>query len=214
LCRAAAIHLARHHQPESRIRSWLSLYAPWFPDVDVSQLIEEVTAVDDDTDRHLVRLPSADNLGWGLSISVPERDSWGLTTIGAVNDTPVARKKRRKAKARDREAKRRRVNGATPRSESKARTKPWIAAGMSRASWWRKQKAQARAEINSCAPILIPVPTKESHPALATHSGSPGLWLRSPSVGPPDSLSCAAPSGHTVGSNRRSQIHISKGGNE
>jgi hypothetical protein len=130
--------MARGLEPTKRIPSWLSMYAPWFTSAEASALVAEVTDIDGDTNQFFVPLPSADNLGWALKITLAQREAWGLTTIGAVGDTKTARTKRRRKKAKERSAKNRLADGATPRAESKTQTKPWDACGMSKATWYRK----------------------------------------------------------------------------
>jgi hypothetical protein len=153
LCRVVAIHMARGLEPAKRIPSWLSLYAPWFTSAEAYALVEEVTDTDDDTDQFLVPLPSADNLGWALKITVEQRKAWGLTTIGALGDTKTLRKKRRKANAKARAARNRLAAGATPRAASKTQTEPWVACGMKRATWYRKGQPAPRLRLSLPPPI-------------------------------------------------------------
>jgi hypothetical protein len=73
-----------------------------------------------------------------------ERHPLGITTIGAIDVTKEERKARRHHRARDGDELRRRRKGAKPRADYEAnsisRTKPWLALGMSRASWYRAGK--------------------------------------------------------------------------
>ena len=178
LCRMVAVHMARGKEPQKRIPSWLSLQAPWFTAEQVAVLVEEVTAIDDDTEQFVVPLPTADNLGWGLRVTKEEREEWRLTTIGAMDDSPAKRKGRRKAKARSREAARRESKGATPRIKSKAQTRPWAALGMSKPTWYRRGQPTPPPDRDATTPvkngvrsvrriraqrILIQVSTETSH---------------------------------------------------
>ena len=84
---------------------------------------------------------NADKLGTYLRLSDATRTRTGIRTIGAFDVTKRQRTLRRKLKARERQARLRRKRGARPRSQSLLRTKPWEAEGISRASWYRKAKA-------------------------------------------------------------------------
>ena len=141
LCRAVAVHMARDLDAGRRIPSWMSLYAPWMTSEEVSSLVAAVTAVDDNG-RFILPLPTADDLGRLLGISIDQRDTWGLCTIGAIDDSPAKRRARRKAKAREREARRRTHRGPRPTPKSTAR--PWEKFGVSRATWYRRGQPDPR----------------------------------------------------------------------
>ena len=140
LCRQVALHQNRLLDPERKFRGWVSLHAPWLSGAEISGIIRDVMSVDDNG-RFIVPLPTADELGGTLHISIDERDRWGLRTIGAVDDNPQKRKLRGKERHRQRQARRRAAQGAKPRHLSKAKTKPWIAEGMSRSAWYRQRRS-------------------------------------------------------------------------
>ena len=69
--------------------------------------------------------------------------------IGTIDMTPEERKQKRKLRDRDRKRSARRANGLTSRDQylatnSKSRRKPWEAAGVSRATYYRLIKAGVR----------------------------------------------------------------------
>ena len=83
----------------------------------------------------------------------------GLTTIGAIDFGRAARAKRRKERDRLRKAKQRRDRGKPTRKQyeeqSISRTKPWLDEGISRASWYRRQRGVRQVRLqhniyNSC----------------------------------------------------------------
>lgn len=78
-----------------------------------------------------------------------ERSAWGITTIGAIDADKRERTRLGKMRKRERQrrskAALRRVQGVVPRSEylarSLSREQPWLKAGVSRATWYRRLKA-------------------------------------------------------------------------
>ncbi len=81
------------------------------------------------------------------------RERFQLWTIGACDLTKEQRKARRKKHQRQREMARRRKAGMDERatylaSHTTSRDQPWIALGMSRASYYRRRKA---GETSPCA---------------------------------------------------------------
>lgn len=135
-------HMAALTQPARRIAKWLRLWAPWLT-------LEEM---DEITSRGIAtaRAWKADQLAWRYRVTKEERDMLGLTTIGAIDYGKAARTKRRKERDRQRKAKARRTAGAKPRTEylkaSTAREKPWQVEGISRASWYRRNKLSRETE--------------------------------------------------------------------
>ena len=139
LCNAVAFHMAFAANAAKRIGSWLDLRAPWLDDDDRFKIARKAIAA---VEKGI--LPwSADKLGWHLKISIAERTAWRIKTIGAVNDSKNKRAARRKEKDRADQGAKRRNAGATPRAESAERVRPWLALGMSRATWHRKGKPSA-----------------------------------------------------------------------
>jgi hypothetical protein len=86
----------------------------------------------------------ADTLAWRLGLTEAERTLWGIRTIGSIDMTKAQRKLARKLADRERKRAQRRARKVTPRAEyleanSLSRTKPWIAAGVSRRTWERRR---------------------------------------------------------------------------
>jgi hypothetical protein len=117
----------------------------------------------------------ADALGMWLGVTYRQREALKLRTIGCGDVKKRARRELRKRKARLREERRRRAQGAKPRPQSLSRIEPWKALNISRAKWYRQQKV--RRETNTCAiPLSIPI-----HESV---SGSFFSSSRSPSPSP------------------------------
>ena len=98
---------------------------------------------------------SADNLARFLGVTYEQRQRLGLTTIGSVNVKKRARKELRKRNARLRKERKRRALGIRPQSESLSRTQPWREEGVSRAAWYRRNKARRKGETTLSAPIFL-----------------------------------------------------------
>jgi hypothetical protein len=90
------------------------------------------------------KLETQDKLARIFGVDDRLRQKLKLTQVGAIDiprNVRVLRAKARK-RHRDREsaAARRAAEGATPRSQSKARLKPWIALGISESTYYRRQR--------------------------------------------------------------------------
>ncbi|QIG97524.1 hypothetical protein [Bradyrhizobium sp. 6(2017)] len=94
-------------------------------------------------------MPTADKLAEQLQLDYATRMSLGITTIGAIDCDKAKRAALRRNRAADRESARRAKAGAVPHSNSAERTKPWLALGISRRTYYRKVKGTAGT--NSCA---------------------------------------------------------------
>jgi hypothetical protein len=91
-------------------------------------------------DPHRYRI-TADEIAWQLQVTNDERLESKLKTIGAIDKPKPERERDRCAKDAARKRAARAANGATPRSQAKATTKPWEALGLSRAQWYRRKFA-------------------------------------------------------------------------
>lgn len=118
----------------------IKLRAPWMEIDKAGSLIERVNA--------FPRQWRAETLGRLQNLTKTEWQQLDLRTIAPVDMTKEERQQERKLRARLRKQHRRRQQGRKSRSEylanSKARNKPWEAAGMSRATWYRQQQKSVR----------------------------------------------------------------------
>lgn len=120
--RIFAHHLGGLADTPRRITRWCDTYAPWISPRDLERLI-----------RECIECPirwSADKLAWRLRMTEATRARLKIRTIGAIDCSRDQRRARAKARRAERDAKRR------PRKPRAA--KPWIAAGISRATWYRR----------------------------------------------------------------------------
>lgn len=132
--RLMAHHLAAlSGDPRRRLDSFIREWCPWMSRADQDALLVEIM-----TRPQRWR---ADKLAWRLRLIEADRSTLKITTIGAIDMGKAERTKRRRARARMREQERRAAKGAKPRARYLASTigKPWIAAGISRASWYRQR---------------------------------------------------------------------------
>jgi hypothetical protein len=133
-------HLGRKHRQDTAIKAWAAEWAPWCGAHELSQLISQVAA----TPLKFKADPLAHRLG--LYMTNQLRTALGLTTIGDIDVGKKGREKLRAERQKAWKQQNRRKNGATPRAEyvanSKSQTKPWDAEGISRATYFRRQKAE------------------------------------------------------------------------
>jgi hypothetical protein len=131
-------HLASMRQSGRRMTQWLALWASWLTLAERDKLIAEATL--------FARAWTADELAWRYKVTKEERTMIGLTTIGAIDQTKGQRTKRRKARDRARRAIERQRKGSIPRNVYEATSaeqlRPWVAEGISRATWYRRQRRE------------------------------------------------------------------------
>jgi hypothetical protein len=149
-------HMVHLTKAPDRMREWLRVWAPWLEPNESDQIIERVIS--------RPRLYKADTLAAEINLTAANRERLKITTIGATDLPRDARLAARKERSRIAKETRRRACGAKQRPEYEAnsanRNKPWIAAGISRRTWYRRQRgtgvATAHSTILSGAPALVP----------------------------------------------------------
>jgi hypothetical protein len=113
--------------------NWLKAHTPWMSGAEQQKLL-----------RRKVLTFKADTLALRLGVTYAMRQRLGFRTIGAYDVTKEMRKIRVAREQREKDRKRkeatRRANGAKPQAESAARTKPWEALGISKATYYRRKK--------------------------------------------------------------------------
>jgi hypothetical protein len=128
-----------------RIRANLAEIAPWYDDDEADRLIKSVAKR-----RYRWKPDTLASPKW-LNVSYAERQALGLKTIGAYDMPKAEREKLRReryrplkrAKERAWHERRRRKQGKPTRpawlqANSASREKPWLAAGVSRSTWYRR----------------------------------------------------------------------------
>jgi hypothetical protein len=145
-------HLRKKRGPIVAIREWAAHGAPWCGPDELAVLIDRV--------QSNPRTWSADELAHELGLHVMPfavRQALGLTTIGSIDVDKAARKRRRAANKKESSTARRRRNGAVSRSEYLAvnvasQTRPWVALGISRPTYYRRKALEAQGETSPSTP--------------------------------------------------------------
>jgi hypothetical protein len=129
-------HLGNLPRPQHAINCWIEIWTPWLTVGDKAKIVTPILMNP--------RVWSADEMAHELGLKMEERTMLGITTIGAIDMNKAARTKLRKQRAAARKQKLRANSGAKPRqiyeSESISRAKPWLDQGISRATWYRRNR--------------------------------------------------------------------------
>ena len=172
---------------EERIVKWAAAVVPRVPLNAIHDCITDVQ------DRNACGKLwwSASDLGNLLQLTVAERESLGITRIrpGRMTGRQFTAYRRQRKTAQEKV--RRIANGARPREQSKAQLQPWDALGMSRATYFRHQRAGTLpAQIRDRETVSCPASTKylqpgtgQSHVLEPTVPGPARLARPTPRVG-------------------------------
>lgn len=118
------------------IRSWAATWMPILTSAELDALVEHVG-----TGKRW----KADALARELSLDDATRARLKIKTIGAVDCSKTKRKIRRRRKRIAADRARRAKAGARPHALSAENLMPWIEAGISRATYYRRRRAQIAA---------------------------------------------------------------------
>lgn len=135
-----AQHMARlpGTDPLRTIPGWLNLYAPFMTK---SQTLEILTQCIDHPTKW-----RAKELGFALKLNAADRARLKITTIAPYDLSPKQLSEQSKERAKLAKRIARRLKGVKPREqyieEIQAMPKPWIANGISRATYFRRLKRQ------------------------------------------------------------------------
>ena len=108
----------------------------------ISELSTVINAVERVRERNGHTLIRSDEIARMLSVTAEERWLCNIKTIGAIDETREERKARHKVEKNERDRERIRATRAgqhRPQALSLSARKPWEAAGVSRATWYRQQ---------------------------------------------------------------------------
>lgn len=123
------------HRMVDVARTW----APWLPADELAALVADVVA-------HPRRF-KADTIAARLGITADIRAQLKLRTIGAIDVTAEQRAAERRELQRLAKEQKRRADGILTMAEIRARARrrkqPWQAAGISRATWYRRRQQAA-----------------------------------------------------------------------
>ena len=117
--------------PDDGRKKWLDQHAPW---------------MDATTRDYVLSLGpywySLKSLGQHLELYDEDREKLKAWSVGAIDVTEKERRMINKEKNRNAQERRRRKNGAKPQAQSERRAKPWIEAGISRATYYRRKNRE------------------------------------------------------------------------
>jgi hypothetical protein len=136
----------------------IEVWAPWMPAAEGADLIDEINQMPPRS-----RKPTARLLGKRLNVTNAQRERLKLWTIAACDMSPAQALAWRKAKAKARMRQIRQSRGAKPQATSINRTEPWIAAGISRRTWYRR-RGTVSCEVKLSTAENEVVPPKQAHP--------------------------------------------------
>ncbi len=183
------------------VASWSVKWAPWADSITIQTIA--ATGI---KRRWMIK---ADAVARLLSVTMAERTKLGLRTIGACDMTIEERshrsKENKRERDRNRQERKRRESGMADRKSQQAATlastKPWEAEGISRRTWFYRQKQHctgvSRIEINrnGDTPVQnvdVPLPDRQTQIDQARAAGLiAGLGDH-----PPAELQEAAPHGN------------------
>jgi hypothetical protein len=158
------LELAAHHlKPKDgdipfALGNWARRLGATLPERELIRIAE--------TARAKRRQFKADTIGKILRVTYEERCAARISTIGCIDVSKTERTKRRKERRLVEKQNSRRNCGIIPRREyiakSLTRTKPWLAEGISRRTWYRRRSTQ---------PATAPAPpaAANGHPRQPWH---------------------------------------------
>jgi hypothetical protein len=115
---------------------------------------------------------TADRLARWLGLKYQARTALKITTIGACDPSRRRRQTQRRHRDRMYQERKRRAAGVRPQSESLSATQPWRELGMSRRSWYRRNKTRtgttsSAALLYSLVDRVVPAERKRGLPGGA-----------------------------------------------
>lgn len=179
-----AMSLAR--DPRSGMVQAVGDMAPWL--VDSEAEIDRVLAM-----PVYDRKVRADVLGDRLNVTLAEREALRITTIrpAGMTDEKLANYRRAKDRARKRQ-KRKRQDRDDYLANSKSRQRPWEAAGMSRAKWYRRRETGVSAPHGETG-VSAPLGARETGLSAANLNSNGHSCLKTPEKSTGDGSSRANP---------------------
>jgi hypothetical protein len=141
------------HNPGARDQVWSLMQTARRMGGEITEA--EAIAIADEA-AEIPHVWKADRLAKYLGVTYAQRLALGITTIGSIDVGKRARKELRKRQNRLAHERGRRAMGMRPQSESLSRTKPWEKEGMSRRTWYRRNKVTTGTRGTTLsAPIFL-----------------------------------------------------------
>lgn len=158
------VHKSKSGDVLTHLRGWCGRWAPWFLHPDNAETLEKIA----ESVRHRVHDLRAQAVAKLLQVKFSERVRLKLRTIGACDVSPARRKEMMAAKKLESDRAYRRAQrlaeGRKDRDEwlaenSVSLEKPWIAAGVSRATWYRQKRETGPSRVEDIWICDTPVST-------------------------------------------------------
>jgi hypothetical protein len=130
---------------------------------------DEIDIAAEQAKRRDTRLASADKMARMTGLTWEDRQHFGIRTIAAADKTECERTVLSKERKRDRDREqKRRERGSISRAEyletcASERREPWKALGMTRATYYRRQRETRLSQISSLTPsdnLVSPAPAR------------------------------------------------------
>jgi hypothetical protein len=138
----------------------IEVWAPWMGSAEAEHLIDQINRT-----PIYHRKPDAERLGFRQNVTNQERGRLRLWTIAPCDMTVEERKEQRRVKAMARMRRLRQKQGSRPRAvyeaESKSKIKPWEKQGVSRRTWYRKNRGTSPCAVRLEEAANEPVPPSE-----------------------------------------------------
>jgi hypothetical protein len=157
-----------------RMKNAIEIWVPWMDADETSALIDRINRM-----PIYERKVSARRLGERMRITNEEREFLKLKTLKPFDMTDQQLKEQRRAKERARKKRARQRTGSKPREASLVRQKPWIAEGISRATWFRKRtkgretNSSAKQKSHETNSSAIKLPYYRGQTSLTEQGGKP-----------------------------------------
>jgi hypothetical protein len=149
-------------EPEKKTRHVIEMWAPWMSREEREAYVQHVWGLD-----IYERTPTARELGKRLGLTNAEREALKLWPFLPIDKTKEELAEIARARRNNRRRERARAAGvrtrATYLTELTGRPKPWIAAGMSRAAYYRKRKRDEVMSKVRRGPVLLIVDRQVPH---------------------------------------------------
>lgn len=143
----AAVHLVQlPGDPFENTRLWCAKWIDRLEDREIKRIVN--SALKNKARKGGYRY-SGRRIGELLSITADEVRRFQLATIYAKTDTPEEIKRRRRARDADAKRRKRRSAGARPQEDSARRREPWLDLGISRTTYYRKQRQNGSETISA-----------------------------------------------------------------
>jgi hypothetical protein len=138
---------------DKKVRNAIEVYAPWMQSWEVEQLIQLIAVT-----PHYQKLKTAEELGRAVLLKNAEREALKLWRLKPYDMTEEQLAQQAEKRRRVTKAAYRRKQGVRPmadyQSERRNKSQPWVKAGVSRSTWYRRVRFEDGQTIVSRSTIV------------------------------------------------------------